>query len=118
LLLVIQIEHARAVENLEEIITVEGIDVVFIGANDLSASMGLLGQPVHPLVLKAIERIRDVATEHGVTVGLNAGTAEAVNQRFAEGFHFVGINYDVGFLHCACQSVCRDIQRKIVIQKA
>jgi 2-keto-3-deoxy-L-rhamnonate aldolase RhmA len=112
LVLVMQIEHVKAVENLDAILNVEGINVVFIGANDLSASMGLLGQPGHPSVLKAISHILQSAKAAGVAAGLMASDFNDANRRFAEGFQFVGVGHDVGLLSSTCRQICGKVERR------
>ena len=113
-LVIMQIEHIQAVENIERILRVEGLDVVFLGANDLSASMGLLGQPGHPRVQEAIAQVLASARKAGVVAGLVARDAEDANRRFAEGFQFVAIGHDVGLLSATCRSICDKLQRQAV----
>jgi len=114
-LVVMQIEHIEAIENLEAILGVDGLDVVFIGANDLSASMGLLGQPDHPRVRDAISHVLAVARRKGVAAGLMAADAPDANRRFAEGFQFVGIGHDVGLLSAVCRRICSKLERQVVL---
>jgi 2-keto-3-deoxy-L-rhamnonate aldolase RhmA len=109
----IQIEHPRGVAQIREIVAVPGIDMVFVGANDLAASMGLLNQTRHPLVQEAIQTVLAVAREAGVAAGLMAGNSDEANARIAEGFQFVGIGHDVGLLSQTCRTICQGItQRK------
>lgn len=85
-LVVVVIEEAAAVERCEEIAAVEGVDVLFVGTSDLSFSMGLRGDMMHPDVLKAAERVRDAAVRHGKYCGRPVASPESL-QRFAdEGF--------------------------------
>lgn len=111
MLLVIQIESVPALEHLEEILSVDGVDVALIGANDLSASMGLLGQPTHPSVLKAIDRVLNAAHKLKIAAGLIAADADEAGRRFAEGFQFVGVGHDVGLLSSVCREMCRKVTR-------
>jgi len=111
-LVIMQIEHTEAIENLEAILRVDGLDVVFIGANDLSASMGLLGQPHHPRVQDLISRVLASARRAGVAAGLMAADADDANRRFAEGFQFVGIGHDVGLLSATCRGICGKLDRR------
>ena len=110
LVIVVQIEHVQAVENLSEILAVKGIDAILIGANDLSASMGLLGQPTHPEVVKVIEKIHATARAAGVPPGIIAASPDDANRRIAEGYKFIGIGLDVGFLSTVCRDICDKIQ--------
>ena len=64
-LLIAQIETARGIENVEAIAAVEGIDVLWIGHNDLSNSLGIPGQFEHPDYLRAIERFFAACERHG-----------------------------------------------------
>jgi 2-dehydro-3-deoxyglucarate aldolase/4-hydroxy-2-oxoheptanedioate aldolase len=71
---IVQIEHIDAVNSLDDILAVPGLTAVVLGANDLSGSMGLMGQPRHPEVLRAMETVIRKARRAEVPVGL--GTAD------------------------------------------
>jgi len=117
-LVIMQIEHVQSVENIDGILQVPGLDVVFLGANDLSASMGLLGQPSHPRVQEAIRHVLTASRKAGVAAGLMAADAEDANRRFREGFQFVGIGHDVGHLSATCRNTCSKLQRTAVIRES
>lgn len=94
------IEHIDAVNRAEDIIGTPGVDAVFIGPNDLAASMGLplgLDNP-HPEHQKAVAHVLAVGKRLGVPVGIHCGSVEAVNQRIAEGFLWLALSTDAGFL--------------------
>jgi 4-hydroxy-2-oxoheptanedioate aldolase len=76
-LVLVQIEEMEAVENLDEILTVEGVDVFVIGPGDLSQSMGYAGDRTHPEVLAMIDRIIERVTATGKVVGISAGSRSA-----------------------------------------
>lgn len=111
-MVIVQIEHVRALQNLRQIVSVKGLDAVFIGANDLSASMGLLGQARHPDVLKAIQEVLKAARDAGIAAGLVASDPEDINRRITEGFQVVAIGHDVGLLSSVCRDICRKVDRK------
>lgn len=67
----LQIENKSAIDNIEEILSVEGIDFIMSGRNDLSQSLGVGGHKNHPLVLEVEERIANAATKANVMVTLN-----------------------------------------------
>ena len=69
-LIIIQIENKSALDRVEEIAKIEGIDVLWVGPNDLSESLGHLGQTDHPEVLSAIEKIIDTCLEAGIFFGM------------------------------------------------
>jgi 4-hydroxy-2-oxoheptanedioate aldolase len=92
ILLVLQIEHIDGVNNVDEIMSVPGVDACFIGPNDMAASMGLgLGVPLEsdiPQLEEAIAHVRETCVKHGVAPGIHCSHADGVNQRIAEGFRF------------------------------
>mgnify|MGYP003313423678 CR=1 FL=1 len=75
-LAIAQIERRTAVDNLEKIISVPGIDVALIGPEDLSLSYGLPGQTNHPTVVEAIQKVIDISIEAGVAPGIHMGSIE------------------------------------------
>lgn len=68
-LLVAQIETVGGLQNLDEIASVEGIDVLWVGQTDLSTSLGIPGQFEHPLFLDAIQKVVDACNRHGKVAG-------------------------------------------------
>jgi len=70
---IMQIEHIDAVNNLEEILAVDGVDTVVVGPNDLSGSVGLLGQTRHPNVMALLDQIGEKCNKAGVPFGVSMG---------------------------------------------
>ncbi|WP_411734754.1 aldolase/citrate lyase family protein [Paeniglutamicibacter sp.] len=98
LTLMVQIESAEAVANVEEIVATQGVDGIFIGPSDLAASMGVIGQQDHPDVVAAVETAMAAGKAAGKYVGVNA-FAEAPAKRYIElGAHYVGVGADVALL--------------------
>ncbi|PKL08667.1 MAG: 2,4-dihydroxyhept-2-ene-1,7-dioic acid aldolase [Spirochaetae bacterium HGW-Spirochaetae-7] len=93
-----QAEHREAVEHIDEILSVPGIDVIFVGPYDLSCSMGLPGQVSHPDVEKAIETVLSAARRAGVTPGIFCMDVEGARHRAAQGFRFIAIGLESVFL--------------------
>jgi 4-hydroxy-2-oxoheptanedioate aldolase len=98
LCVLLQVETPHALANIESIADVDGVDGIFIGPGDLSASMGHIGQPMHPEVVAAIEdavrRIRACGKAAGILVG-----DEALARHYIEiGFTFVAVGSDIGIL--------------------
>ena len=98
-----QIETAHALERLEEIAAVDGIDALFIGPADLSATMGHVGEASHPEVRAAMGQAVARARIVGKPIGTLAGTPEQAAQARAAGFDFVGLGTDLGMLVHAAQ---------------
>ena len=87
-LVCVQIEHEAAVRNIDEILTVDGIDVFFIGPSDLSQSMGFPGNPKAPPVAKAIDETLAKIRAAGKVPGMPA-TAENVGEVTAKGCRYI-----------------------------
>lgn len=98
IMVAVQIETATGADRADEILAVDGIDAVVIGANDLSTTHGAPGDSSHPAVVEDIERIRAAAESHGVHPGIVAATAADIEQRIDEGFRFLAIGTDLYFL--------------------
>ena len=97
-LAIAQIERKVAVENLEEILSVPGIDVALIGPEDLSLSYGMPGQTDHPVGREAIERVIDISLEAGVAPGIHMGNIEKLTEWRSKGMQVIMYNSDLGFL--------------------
>ncbi len=108
---ILQIEHADAVARIDEILAVPGIDVALIGPNDLSGSMGLLGQVNHPDVQAAIARVLKAAQKANVAAGIFASTPEELNRYVAQGFRAVMLGVDVAFLAAGAAAGLAQIKR-------
>ena len=103
--LILQVESVAGLAQLEQIAAVEGVDGVFFGAVDLSASMGLLGQPDHPDVLAAIDQAIDTVRAHGKFAGF-LSSDRAVASRFIDrGAHFAAIGVDALLLSNAARAL-------------
>lgn len=87
-LVCVQIEHEAALANVDEILTVDGIDVFFIGPSDLSQSMGHPGNPKAPTVAAAIAGTQAKILSHGKVPGMPA-TAETLSQVIASGNRYI-----------------------------
>ncbi len=100
---IVQIESRKAVAVIDEICAVEGVDCVFIGPSDLAAGYGYLGNPLHPEVQQAMQKIIASAKEHGKPVGILA-PVEADARRYLEmGVTFVAVGSDLGVFRNASQ---------------
>ena len=86
ILLLAQIETAQGVEQVEAIAAVDGIDVLWIGHFDLTASLGIPAQFTHPRFLSAIDRVLDACARHGKTAGMMASDVEWGKALLGQGF--------------------------------
>ena len=101
------IETAQALENLDAILSVEGLDAIYIGPSDLSLALGCrpVFDDVDPPVAQAIDHILERATAHGVKAGVHNGIAEGALARIAKGFRFVTIGSDARLMAAGSQQV-------------
>jgi 2-dehydro-3-deoxyglucarate aldolase len=95
---IIQAEHIAAVENIDAILRVPGIDAVFIGPYDLSASMGKPGRLQDPEVLAAVRTVRDAVLAAGLPLGIYCAEAAAARDYIRQGFTLIGLSTDLNFL--------------------
>jgi 2-keto-3-deoxy-L-rhamnonate aldolase RhmA len=106
-----QIEHVTAIANIDEIVRVDGLDSVIIGALDLSGSMGLLGQTDHPDVEAAVQTVLASCKAAGVPCGIIAIGAESANRRIEQGFTSLIVGIDVLYVHGAASATLSGIHR-------
>lgn len=103
--LTVQIETTAGVEAAAAIAAVDGVDAVFVGPSDLSASMGLLGRQTHPDVVAAVEQVFAAVKAAGRPVGVNAFDPAAADAYIAAGADFVAVGADVALLARASEAL-------------
>ncbi len=108
--LVVQAETRTAMENLAEITAVDGVDAVFIGPSDLSASMGYIGNPDHPEVVAAIEQGLQVINDAGKAAGLLCINPARAHHYVEKGAGFVGIGVDTLLLSNAAKQLAESFK--------
>lgn len=114
----IQIETPKGVEALDEILAVEGVDGVFIGPSDLSASMGHIGNPGHPDVQAVIEDSIAKIVAAGKAPGILIAD-QTLAQRYIElGAMFVGVGTDTGLLMKSSTELAAKFKATITAPKA
>jgi 4-hydroxy-2-oxoheptanedioate aldolase len=94
----VQIESTAAVDAVEDILAVDGVDAIFLGPSDLAASMGVLGQQEHPEVRAAVERCIAAAKTAGKPAGVNAFAPATARAYLDAGAAFVLVGADVAIL--------------------
>ena len=99
------IETAQALDNLDAILSVEGLDAIYVGPTDLSRSLGCrpILDDVEPKVAQAIDHIVERARAHGVVAGIHNGTPEGALARIAKGYRFVTAGSDSVLLAAGSQ---------------
>lgn len=97
---IVQVEHIDAVNNLEAILDVEGVDGFIVGPYDLSGSLGVPGQFDHPDVVTALNKVRRVSEERNALSGFHVipPEMEPLQAKYDEGYKFVAHSLDMMFL--------------------
>jgi 2-keto-3-deoxy-L-rhamnonate aldolase RhmA len=103
-ILMCQIESKKGVKNIEEIMGVNGIDIAFVGPNDLSQDMGVLGQYKCPEMLDAYDKILAAAKNAGKHAGVHFGKKEFVAFCKKKGYQMNMVGNDVSFLMASARS--------------
>ncbi|MGH9854085.1 MAG: HpcH/HpaI aldolase family protein, partial [Blastocatellia bacterium] len=110
-LVVVIIEQKLAIDNIEEIASVPGIDVLFIGVNDLSYSLGVGGRTNEPIVEEAVNKVLAAGKKYNIPVGYPAGNPVEINKRIAQGFRFFQASSDLGLMAAGARDVLSKVQR-------
>jgi len=95
---IVQIETPQAVEQVDAIAAVDGVDALFVGPADLSAALGHIGEITHPSVIGLMSRAVQRCKAIGKPVGTLGSSAEAVAQYRAIGFDYVAVSSDIGLM--------------------
>jgi len=97
IMVIVQIESAQALQNLDEILSVSGIDVAFIGPNDLHAQLGLVpsSDGAEPEFLEALDRVKVAARKHHIALGIFSSDGDAATKRIRQGFQMISVTTDV-----------------------
>jgi 2-dehydro-3-deoxyglucarate aldolase/4-hydroxy-2-oxoheptanedioate aldolase len=110
---IMQIEDVKAVENLDEILSVEGVDAIVVGMSDLSGSLGVLQQITHPEVLRLLDVIAEKTRKSGKPLGISMGfNMDMVKAWRRRGASWMAVGGDYQFLASGAQGVleaCRGI---------
>ena len=95
------IETKEGLENVEDIVALEGIDGLWLGHFDLSCSMGIPGQFEHPDFIAALERVANAGKASGKPLARVVGTAEEGAEEFKRGFEIIAVSGDCWLLQQA-----------------
>lgn len=104
-LVIVQIEHIDAVNNLKEIINVDGVDAFIVGPYDLSCSMGIPGEFTHPSFIKIMDKIIEISRQVNAVSGIHVVEPDIVKmkQAVAAGHKFIAYSVDIRMLDIAAR---------------
>jgi len=109
-MVLIHVEGVEGLENLEDIITVPGLDVVFLGPYDLSQSLGIPGQVTDPRVVDRMREAADMINQAGLTVGTFADSPEAAKRWIDAGVRYVSLSVDTGIYLQGCRAMVQGVR--------
>jgi 2-dehydro-3-deoxyglucarate aldolase len=107
---IVQAEHIDAVEHIEAIVKVAGIDAVLVGPYDLSASLGRIGQVDHPDVTGAIDHVTQACHNARVRLGIFGVSAEAVGPYLEKGYTLITAGVDTMLLGRAARDLLAELK--------
>ncbi len=110
-LVVIQPETQKAVDNIEKLVSLPGVDAVMIGPHDLSLSLGLVGQLNHPRMVEAYERIIAACQKHGVAPGIHLTEFDQAKEWLGKGMRFFTFQNDIRMLINAGKAVTQQLRQ-------
>ena len=112
-IVILQIEHKDAVENIDAILSVKGIDGIIIGPYDLSGSYGIPGKLNNPLIVEAEQIVLDAANKYGIPAGIHVvhPNTELLLTKVKKGFKFIAYGVDMLFLATYCGQGANDISK-------
>lgn len=102
-LIILQLEGVAAIESLDAILDVQGVDIMFIGPYDLSQSLGLPGQTTHPAVVSAMRDIVGRAAAKNIATGTFTDSEETLRMWVEAGVRYITYSVDVGVFMTACR---------------
>lgn len=117
-MVIVNIEEAQAVENIDAIASVDGLDVLFIGTSDLSFSLGFRGRQEHPRVQEAIAEVVKAARKHNKVLGAPVGDSELMKKYVEQGFRFFQASTDLRLMAAGARQFLDPLGKLIAKPKA
>lgn len=106
----VQIETLEALDNLEAITAIPGVDALFVGPNDLSIALGLPGEMQAPIVADAVERVLVACAEHGVSAAIQANDMAYAAYWIARGMNILSYSSEISLLVAAASSAAANLR--------
>jgi 2-dehydro-3-deoxyglucarate aldolase/4-hydroxy-2-oxoheptanedioate aldolase len=113
LLSIVQIETRSALDQVEQIAALDGVDVLFVGPADLSHALGIPGQLDHPDFVAAVERVAAAALGHGKAAGIIVSNPQDVGGYARKGFTFLALSIEASILDEAAHEALRTAREAI-----
>jgi len=113
ILIIVQTETTKSVDNVDQILSVEGVDVAWIGQSDMTVSLGIPGQYDHPKFLRALDKILNACEKYGVAPGYIPITVKEAIEMINKGFRCIAYSADVFLYSYALKDGMRQIKEYI-----
>ena len=110
---VIQIETPNALQNIDAIAATAGVDVIFVGPNDLSLSLGIFGQINHPLYQQAIKDVAHAAKKYRKSSGVLLQDISEYEMYYQLGYRFLACGGDSGFVRKGAEDLVKTMNEKL-----
>jgi len=110
-MIIAHIEGVEGINNLNEILSVSGIDVIFIGPYDLSQSLGIPGEVNHPLVTEKMKEVVSKCKENKIAVGTFADDVETAKSWISLGVQYMSFSVDVGILYEVSKQIVENLKK-------
>lgn len=111
LLIILQLEGVQAIENLDEILEVQGVDILFIGPYDLSQSLGIPGQVNNKIVVDEMKNIVEKAKKKNKVIGTFVDTPEDLKMWRELGLQYLSYSVDIGIFMDACKKINENFRK-------
>ncbi len=111
--IILQIESKTAIDNLEELISIEGVDAVLIGPNDLSQDLGFPGETNHPVVQEYIQKLADKCNRVNFPWGIHLESPSSLIPWIEKGMRFIMCSTDTSIIVDGGNSIVRALREKI-----
>lgn len=109
------IETRAALENLDDIASVPGLDALYVGPSDLGASLGFPPRfdPEEPEILRAIDAVLDAARDRGLVAGIHTGSVAYASRMIEKGFRFVTVLSDARFIAAGARATVSQMRAQM-----
>jgi 4-hydroxy-2-oxoheptanedioate aldolase len=105
------IETQKAVDNIDDILSVPGLDAIYVGPSDLALSIGCKpGFPPEDKVVEVIKVIAAAAKRHGIYAGIHCGSTKMANEMIGYGYQFITMLADNAFLAAAAKQAVAELR--------
>ena len=109
-MIIAHIEGVEGINNLDEILLVPGIDVIFVGPYDLSQSLGIPGEVNHPLVTKKMQEVVSKCKENKIAMGTSADDVKTAKSWISLGVKYMAFSVDVGILYDISKTIVNKLK--------